>query len=174
MNILGKTGEGLSSQVGGNYHKTFTNYAILAGIERKELFNGISLNYYNLNESSTINPLMVHKNGSSAPSKTYGDKTSIFIPAEVKRSTATNATNSSLSFVFLVYKDAKLFQSPNENTVNSKVISAEIRGQSINGLASPVVTTFTEINSSKELPSVCVWWDMSKSGMCTVSYWVIY
>ena len=149
LEILGKVGEVYSLIKNGEYWTQKKNYGLLSFAINATSFRGFSLRYSN---SSIVLDKMYTENGNAAD-------VSISLPETAFRIDKSSKS----SFVCLIYDDSKLFQSDGASQVNGKIISAEIRNQSVGDMSVPVVISFKKTDQKRK-DSSCVWWDFKKSG----------
>ena len=132
-------------------------FALAGTKEHKASFQGVAISYKTSvepNSSSTISL----KRGSA---KVTEDSSALI---QLPRTLLTSQGNDQNDIIFVAYDQGKLFQEKGPSRLNSKVISAEVKGVKISGLEEPVVTQFKAKNDSKDTEPICAWWDFDLYG----------
>ena len=140
----------------------------------KKQFRGVTIDYIQDSSSGTVNVFDANHTHTQTPTA------SLTIPQEVRGEISNLGPD--VKIVAIAYKDNALFPQDegaafqsNKWSVNSHILSAEIRNQKLRNLAKPIKIRFLTFNSSVGIGDRrCVYWDVSKQGtylVSIVSFW---
>ena len=148
------------------YNSSMSNYALGAVRETLTAFKGGYVAYISHNDSQSNGELHIARKKLPKPWSERHEEVSITIPSMVIQKSKANAPNSTITFVYFVFHHSKLFPGDDDSrTVNSRIISAEIRRTVVNNLKDPILLKFKKNTPPMDNQSYCSWWDISKAGM---------
>ena len=164
LNALGHVGEAMVNSTD-MYNSSMSNYAIGAVRQTLTAFKGGYVAYLSHNDSKSNGELYIARKDSPRPRSERHEEVSITIPPMAIQKSTANAPNTAITFVYFVFHHSKLFPGDESRTVNSRIISAEIRRTVVNSLEDPILLKFKKKTQPKNNQSYCSWWDISKAGM---------